>query len=232
MDKADVLKRLTEAIVDGNAENASKAAEDALKLDIDPLETLEQGGAKGLDIIGEKFQRCEAFLPQLILAGESMKAAMDILTPKMAEKKEGRAARGKVVLGTIQGDIHDLGKNLVAAMLSVNRFEVHDLGVQIPPKKFIEKARELNANIIGISSLLTTSAYFQADVIKYLNDMGLRDKYYVIVGGGPTSKEWAAKIGADGYGRLATDAVKVCKMFMEEAGPPPLGSPIAIGEQR
>lgn len=157
-----------------------------------------------------------------------MKACQAILMPYISEEKAGETRLGKVVIGTVSSDIHDIGKTMVANMLSVGGFEVHDLGIDVPVRRFIDTAVELNANVIALSALLTTSAYYQGEVIRYLEDVGLRSKYYVVVGGAPVSAEWAAEIGADGYGKTAIDATKLLRRLLTEGVPPPLKQPLAI----
>ena len=138
-------------------------------------------------------------------------------------------SRGKVVIGTIQGDLHDIGKNVVAALLSANGLEVVDLGTDVTPRKYVEAAKREGANIIAISTLLTTSLPFHREIVRLLQDTHTRQDYFVVVGGGPVNAEWAEKIGADGYGRDAHDAVKLCRYLSTEDLKPPLAKPIVIG---
>jgi len=226
-----ILDKLTQAIISGDEAGARKITEDALAAGIAPLEVVQKGAVKAMEIIGEKWRRFEIFLSHVMLAAEAMKSVMAMLLPKItvAEQKS-KFSLGRVVLGTVSGDIHDIGKNLVATLLSVAGFEVHDIGVDIPSKEFIEKAKELNADIIAMSCLLSTSMYFQNDVLQYLKDAGLREKYYVVIGGGPVTGDWASEIGADGWGKYASDAVTVCKKLVTGNVRPPLPKPILIGE--
>jgi methylmalonyl-CoA mutase cobalamin-binding domain/chain len=140
----------------------------------------------------------------------------------------GEFLLGNVVIGTVRGDIHDIGKNMVATMLTVSGFEVCDLGIDVPVKRFVEKAEEIKAKVIALSALLSQTAYYQHEVIKYLTDMGLREKYYVVVGGAPVSPEWATKIGADGYARTAIDAGQLLKRLLTEGVPPPLPQTLVV----
>jgi methylmalonyl-CoA mutase cobalamin-binding domain/chain len=149
----------------------------------------------------------------------------------MKSSQASQASLGKIVLGTVVGDIHDIGKNLVGAVLASSGFEIYDLGVNVSPLDFVKKAQEVKAAIIAMSSLLTTSLPYQKDVVAYLNDMGLRNQYYVIVGGGPVTPEWAVELKADGYARLATEATEMCRQLMTSNKKPPLDSPIIIGAQ-
>lgn len=186
------------------------------------------GAMKGLRIIGERFQQLEAFLPDLMLAGDAMKACTSVLVPHVSQEQMGGISLGKVVIGTVSGDVHDIGKNMVANLLTVSGFEVYDLGINVPAKKFIERAEEAKASVIALSALLTQTAYYQREVISYLRDMGLRDKYYVVVGGGPVTPEWAIEIGADGYGRTAVGAIELLKRLVTEGAPPPLPQTLAV----
>ncbi len=228
MGKEDLLHKLTATIVNGDEKAASEVALEILAAGIDPIEAILQGATKGLDLVGERYQSLEAFLPDLILAGDAMKACVAILISGVSKEKAKEISLGKVVIGTVSGDIHDIGKNIVATMLLVTGFEIHDLGISVPVKLFIEKAEEIQARVIALSALMTTSAYYQREVIDYLKDSGLRNKYYIVVGGGPVLPEWAAEIGADGYGRSAIDACKLVKELVTGGTPPPLSRPLVF----
>ena len=230
MSKEEILDKLIQAIINGDEARAKKITEDVLAAGMDPLDVVKQGAFKAMDIIGEKWRKFEIFLSHVMLAADAMKSVMAVLLPKIAAEQKSKLSLGRVVIGTVSGDIHDIGKNLVATLLSVAGFEVHDIGVDIPSKDFIEKAKEFNADIIAMSCLLSTSMYFQRDIIQYLKDAGLREKYYVIVGGGPVTPDWASEIGADGWGKYADDAVTVCKKLVTGGVRPPLPKPILIGE--
>ncbi|MEM3715298.1 MAG: cobalamin-dependent protein, partial [Nitrososphaeria archaeon] len=154
--------------------------------------------------------------------------SIEILKPRMISDKLEEIKFGKVVIGTVSGDIHDIGKNLVSIMLSVAGFEVYDLGVDVATKTFVKKAEEKDANIIALSSLMTTTRAYQKEVIKYLQDTGKRFKYFVVVGGGAVTSDWAKEIKADGYGKHAEDGVKICKELLGKKVSPPLNSPIII----
>jgi methylmalonyl-CoA mutase cobalamin-binding domain/chain len=149
-----------------------------------------------------------------MMSGEAMKAAIAALEPELMKRKQQRQVLGKVVIGTVQGDIHEIGKTLVATMLSANGFEVHDLGVDVPAQQFVDKVREVNADVLGLSALLTTTVLNQETVILTLKEAGLRDQVRVIIGGVPASPEWAEEIGADGYAENATEAVEVVKRLV------------------
>jgi corrinoid protein of di/trimethylamine methyltransferase len=199
-----IFSAMAQSIMDGDAEVAEKLA----------LDAINQGFILGLDKVGELFSAGEAYLPELVMAGEAMKAAVTALEPEMARRGKGREILGKVVLGTIEGDIHDIGKSLVGTMLSVAGFKVFDLGVDVPVLTLIEKAREESADIIGVSALLTTTMVKQRDVVEALEDMNLRAAIKVIVGGAPVTRDWADEIGADGYSQDAMGAVTVAKQLL------------------
>lgn len=200
----------------GNKEDVKKLAGEVVESKVNPIEAIQKGGVGGLEQLGEAFENLEAFLPELMLGGEAMKVLIDSLTPYMDSGKS--AFIGKIVIGTVKGDLHDIGKNLVATTLSVNGFNVVDLGVDVGSNKFIEKAVEEKADIIAMSSLLTTSAYYMEELIKRLHQEELKNRFKVIVGGGPIDPDWARIIGADAYARTAVGAVKTCKSLMGTSG--------------
>jgi len=172
-----------------------------------------------MKIVGEKFESGEYFLTHLMLAGEAMKVATKILTSKISQEKRDeleRRKKGIVVAGTVKGDIHDIGKNLLIALLEANGFTVYDLGVDVDSMAFIEKAKAVGADIICMSALLTSSIPAQKEVIDFLVAQGLRDKFLIMVGGGLTSKEWAESIGADGWAPTAVEAVRVAEKLIEQ----------------
>ncbi len=207
----EIFSAMAESIIEGDTEGAEEIAVKALDAGVDPLDAIDRGFIVGLDTVGERFSAGEAFLPELVMAGEAMKAAVNTLEPEMMKRGKGRQILGKVVLGTIEGDIHDIGKSLVGTMLSVAGFKVFDLGVDVPVLTLIEKAREEDADIIGVSALLTTTMTKQRDIVEALEDMGLRASIKVMVGGVPVTQAWADETGADGYGEDAQDAVAVAK---------------------
>jgi len=231
MTKEAVLLDLEDAIVAGDEDKAREATEAALAAGIEPVEIMQGGVARGMERIGELFRQFKVFLPELMLAGEAGKAVLEIVVPALKAGDRESIFTGKVVIGTVVGDMHDIGKNLVGAVLAASGFEVYDLGIDVSPMAFVRKAQEVGANIIGMSSLLTTSLPYQKDVVDYLNDVGIRDKYFVIVGGGPVTPEWAAECRVDGYARLATEAVKLCQQLLGDGVEPPLAKPIIIGAQ-
>jgi corrinoid protein of di/trimethylamine methyltransferase len=207
----EILKQLSDAVQNYDEEAAAKAAKTAVDAKINPVKAIEEGLAVGLRTIGDKFETGELWLPHLVMGAEAMEAAIKVLEAHMPKEDLERTIRGTVVIGTVEGDIHDLGLRIVASMLRANGFKVYELGCNTPSLVFIDKAKEVNADIIAASSLMTTTMPFMKDLIEALEHAGLRDKYKVLVGGGPVSKEWATAIGADGYGKDAADAVKVAK---------------------
>jgi corrinoid protein of di/trimethylamine methyltransferase len=210
----ELFKAMAQSIIDGDAEVAEKLARQAVEQGIDPLEAINQGFVIGVNQVGSEFSCGNAFLPELVMAGEAMKAAVSTLEPEMNRRGTSRTMLGKVVLATIQGDIHDIGKTLVGTMLSAAGFQVYDLGVDVPVMKLVEKAREVDADIIGVSALLTTTMVRQRDVVEALEDMGLRARIKVMVGGAPVTGEWVKEIGADGYSEDAIGAVSVAKKLV------------------
>jgi corrinoid protein of di/trimethylamine methyltransferase len=208
-----MYQEMSKAVIDGVPDRARELAAEALAAGIDPLEAIDKGFKPGMDVVGEGFSNGELFIPDLMMSGEAMKAAIATLEPELMKRKQQREVLGRVVIGTVQGDIHEIGKTLVATMLSANGFEVHDLGVDVSAQQFIDTVRETNANIVGLSALLTTTILNQEDVILNLKEAGLRDQVKVIIGGVPASPEWAEEIGADAYAENATDAVEVVKQL-------------------
>lgn len=209
-----LFKDMAQSIIDGDDELAEQLAKQAVELGIDPLEAINQGFVVGVNHVGNEFSCGNAFLPELVMAGEAMKTAVSTLEPEMARRGTARQMLGKVVIGTIEGDIHDIGKTLVGTMLSASGFEVFDLGVDVPALKLVEKARQEQADIVAVSALLTTTMVRQRDVVEVLDDMGLRPQVKVMVGGAPVTREWVSEIGADGYSEDAIGAVQVAKSLL------------------
>lgn len=214
----ELFKAMAQSIIDGDAEEAESLAKQALERGIDPLQAIDKGFIPGVDHVGEQFSCGSAFLPELVMAGDAMKAALRILEGAMAVQGTRRHIAGKVVLGTVEGDIHDIGKSLVGIMLFIGGFEVHDLGTNVPTGKLIEKAREVQADIVGLSALLTTTMVRQRDFVEALDDVGLRGKVKVMVGGAPVTRSWADEIGADGYSEDAVGAVEAAKSLLQRKG--------------
>lgn len=206
---AEALKNLSNAILQYDAEAAKRVAQVIVDKGIDPMLALREIMKGTTDVLHERFDRGEAFLPHLVLAGDAMIAASDILEASIP--KESISAKKVVVIGTVEADLHAVGKNIVAMMLRSGGFEVHDLGVDVKSSTFISRAKETNADIIAVSSLMTTTRPYQREVIEELESIGLRDRFKVIVGGGPITPEWAKEIGADGYGEDALEGLEISR---------------------
>lgn len=210
----ELFKNMAQAVIDGDDEAAEALARQALDGGVDPLEAINKGLTPGMDVVGELYATGEYFLPDLILGGEAMKAALAVLEPALAAAGQERQVLGTVVLGTVQGDIHEIGKSLVGSMLSANGFRVHDLGIDVEAEEFVVRAREYGADIVALSALLTTTMLHQRDVIEHLSEAGLREQVKVMVGGSPVTQAWADQIGADGFAEDAANAVTVAKRLM------------------
>ncbi len=213
----DTLKEIEEAIVRGNKERSAQLVEESLSR-VDPLSIIQGGMMPAMEKIGDRFSCGEIYLPELLMAAEAWDGAMKLLKPKMLEAGESIGNIGTVVIGTVQTDVHEIGKNIVATLLSTAGFEVHDLGVDISASKFIGKAEEVDADIIAASAIMTTTMTYQRDILEHLMASGLRDKYIVLVGGGVVNQKWADEIGADGYGETAVEGVRVAKELLSRRG--------------
>ena len=211
MDKNTLLEGMEEAIIAGDRDQARTLAREAVSSGLDLLQVIENGYLPGIKKVGELWEQGDYFLPELIASAEAMKAAMIVLEPELARKQIQARTAGKVIIGTVEGDIHDIGKNLVAAMLQAGGFEVVDLGADVKLERFLAEAESLQADIICVSALLTTTMVNQKRLIGMLRDRNVRDKYKVLVGGAPASQKWADEIGADGYAENAVAAVKLAK---------------------
>ena len=211
MQRDELFEAMARSIIEGEAEVAADLAQQAVATGLDPLEAIDHGFVPGIDHVGHEFALENMFLPELVLAGEAMKAAIAVLEPEMARTGAEREIHGTVVLAAAPGDIHDIGKSLVGTMLSASGFRVFDLGVDVPVPTVVEKVREVEADIVGVSALLTTTMFGQRDVVDALVEAGLRDRVKVMVGGAPCTPEWAAEIGADGFGEDAARAVSLAR---------------------
>lgn len=221
----DLIAILKQAVIDGDEEIAQSTAQLALDSGMDPMKIVELSIQPAMDEIGDQFQNGDAYLPELIIAGDAATKALDIIMGKIAENGE-EYNKGTVILGVMYGDNHDIGKNLVLAVLAANGFKVIDMGVNVQPKQLVEAAVKNNANIIACSTLITTSLPYTRELIGLLTAMGKRDDYFCIFGGGPVTPEWVVKAEADGYGRDAKDAAVLCKKLMEVGSRSKLGEPI------
>lgn len=205
----DTLNALKEAVIVGNAPAARELTEKALAEDISAKQILDEALIPGMTVVGEKFKNNEYYVPEVLIAARAMYAALDILRPILSKSEV--EVKGTVVIGTVKGDLHDIGKNLVRMMLEGGGFRVIDLGVDVAPEKFIEAIKDNNAQILAMSALLTTTMPSMKVTIDALKDAGLRDKVKVMVGGAPVTQQWADEIGADGYAPDAASAVDKAK---------------------
>lgn len=210
----ELFKRMAQSVIDGDPDAAQALAREALTAGVDPLEAINKGFTAGMDVVGELYSSGEYYLPDLILGGEAMKAALAVLEPVLRAGGQERKVLGRVVLGTVKGDIHEIGKALVGSMLSAHGFEVFDLGIDVASGVFVAKAREYNADIVALSALLTTTMQHQKEVIEHLAEAGLRERVKVMVGGCPVTQAWADQIGAEGFAEDAAGAVVVAKRLM------------------
>jgi corrinoid protein of di/trimethylamine methyltransferase len=211
---SELFEAMAKSVMEGEVAEAKKLAQQAVAQSVDPLEAINKGFVAGLNTVGDEFSCGTMFLPDLVMAGEAMKAAMSVLEPELSKRGAAREMLGKVVIGTVKGDIHDIGKTIVATLLSASGFQVYDLGHDVSVERFVEKTREVNADIVGMSALLTTTMVRQRDVVKALNEAGLRPKVKVMVGGAPVTRGWVEEIGADGYSEDAVGAVTMAKKLM------------------
>jgi len=211
MTKDDLFNDMARAIVEGDRHAAEALAKEALSRNLDLHEVVEKGYIPGIQKVGDLWERGDYFLPELITSAECMKAAMAVLRPALERARIADLSLGKVVIGTIEGDIHDIGKNLVASMLSANGFEVSDLGADVKLERFIQSALDMKADFICLSALLTTTMLGQRRFMELLKERGLRSQFKVLVGGAPVNQKWADSIGADGYAENAPAAVKLAK---------------------
>jgi len=211
MNEKEILEKIKEYLISFDIENIKKACKEAIDKGISPYKIID-AMSKGMDIVGKKYEEGEFFLSDLIMAGETMKEAMEVIKPYLKESEVKKI--GKVVIGTVRGDLHDIGKNIVATLLTAAGFDVIDLGIDVPPEKFIEAIRIHKPNILGMSALLTTTMIEMENVIKELEKSSLRKNLKVIVGGAPLNEEFARKIGADAYAIDAVTGVNICRKWV------------------
>jgi corrinoid protein of di/trimethylamine methyltransferase len=208
-DAERIYEAMRNSIETYDSDAAVAAAEEAVAAGLDLLEAVENGFANPIRELGEAFDRMEIFLPELTLGADAMKAGVTVLEKALDEQGGKLETKATVVIGTVEGDIHDIGKSVVGTLLQANGYEVHDLGVEVPATRIIEAAESHNANVIALSALLSTTMLYQRDVIELLKNKGIRDKYFVIVGGAPVTQAWADEIGADGFAHDAFEAVEL-----------------------
>ena len=207
----DILQQLSENLQKGNTDKVAELTQAAIERKVETQTILDRGLIAGMTVVGEKFKAHEIFLPDVLLAARAMQKGMELIKPLMI--RQGIPSVGKVVIGTVQGDLHDIGKNLVGIMLKGAGFEVIDLGKDVPPEQFVEAAEKEKAEVIGLSALLTTTMPVMKDVVDLASERGIRGKTRIIIGGAPLSKEYADQIGADAYCFDGVNAVDCVKRF-------------------
>ncbi|MFB0502816.1 MAG: corrinoid protein [Candidatus Bathyarchaeia archaeon] len=212
MKEEEILGKIRDAIVNLDIDGVQNACKEAIEADIPAYKAVTDGMARGMVIVGEKYENNEYFLAELIMAGETMKEGMIVLEPHL---KSGDLKKiGKVAIGTVRGDLHDIGKNVVVTLLGAAGFDIVDLGVDVPSEKFVQTVKEDNPDILGMSALLTTTMIEMESVIKALKEAGVRDKVKIIIGGAPITQEYADRIGADAAARDAVQGVNICKSWV------------------
>ena len=216
MKHQSILEKLNEAVKNYDNDQARRLAEEAVKKGIDPVEALEEGLAKALRDVGDRFGRGEAFITELIAAAQAMEAGAEVLNKEIARRGASRKSVGRFLIGTVEGDIHSIGKNIVTTMLRATGFEVFDLGADVPTNVFVEKVRELKPDILGLSALMTTTMTVQREVIAALSEAQLRKDVKVMLGGAPVTEDWVNEIGADSFGLDADSAVSEALRLMGE----------------
>jgi trimethylamine corrinoid protein len=216
MEENEILVKLKQAVIGLNQDAAVAAAKEAIAAGVAPLKAIEEGLQPGVEIIGDKFDKLECFLPELIGSAKVFRAAVDVLEPEIAKLGVSKHASGIAVIGTVKGDIHKIGKDIVVLLLKTRGFEVHDLGEDVPASEFLKAAENFKADIVGLSALLNTTMPAQQDVINLFKEQGVREKYAIIVGGAPVTQEWANEIGADAYAKTAEEGVSMALTYMAE----------------
>lgn len=217
-DAERIYEMMKKSIETYDSDAAVAAAEEAVAAGVDLLEAVEKGFANPIRELGEAFHRMDIFLPELTLGADAMKAGVEVLEKALDEKGGKIEKKAIVVIGTVEGDIHDIGKSVVATLLHANGYQVHDLGIDIPALRIIEAAESHQADVIALSALLSTTMLYQRDVIELLKNRGIRDKYFILVGGAPVTQAWADEIGANGFARDAFEAVELLDRVMEGRG--------------
>lgn len=211
---SDTLEKLRQCIVDGDDDMATALAEEALQSGVDVLEIVKTAITPGIEQAGKLWHENIYFMPDVVLSAEAFKAAMQVVKPHVQGRET--SSRGKIIIGVVAGDMHDLGKSIVIAMLMGAGFDVIDLGVDVPAETFIEKAKELKPDILGVGCYMTTTMLELKEVVRSLNEHGLRDRIKIMIGGVPTTQQFADEIGADAWGRDALDTVVIAKQLMEK----------------
>lgn len=209
------LEKISKSVMDGDIDTVKLLVKESLKNGANPLELVDKGLAKGIRTVGERYGKGEIFLTELLMGAEAMKVGMEIINPEIKKQKKELKKVGSIIIGTVAGDIHDLGKNIVAALFSAHGFDVVDLGVDVPDQKFIDGVKEMKPDILGLSALMTSTIPKQRELINLLKSSGLRDKVKVMIGGAAVNEDYARDIGADGYAENANDAVVKAKTLVE-----------------
>lgn len=212
----DILAAMRQSIIDGAPDTACSLAQQALAAGLAPIDAINNGYVPGMHDVGEQFAHGQMFLPDMMASAEAMRSAMAVLDPELRKLGTERPMAGVVLLGTTKGDIHEIGKILVGTMLTAHGFQVHDLGVDVAGEKFAAKVRELKADIVGVSALLTTTMRNQKSVVEAIEKDGLRSHVKIMVGGAPVTRRWAEEIGADGYAKDAMSAVTLAQELMQQ----------------
>lgn len=216
MSQRQILDKLKNAVEEMETSLAVEAAKEAIAAGIDPVVAINEGLAQGMKTVSDHFDEGEAFVPHLLVAAEAFESAVKILTKSMSKEAKRKLSQGKILIHTVKGDIHDIGKNIVLTMLSAGGFEVFDLGRDVSAEEVVRKAKELKVDIITGVALMTTTLPAQKEIIKLLEEEGIRSKFKIMFGGTPVSAEWVKNIGADGYAESASEAVEVAKALMAE----------------
>ncbi|MBS3819670.1 corrinoid protein [bacterium] len=218
MERSQLFEDMKKAIIEGDSQKAESLAKKSLQNQIDPRKAINSGFIPGIQEVGKMWEKGEYFLPELMTSANAMKSAMALLRPELKKSQVPTKSRGRVVIGTVEGDIHDVGKSLVASMLSANGFEVTDLGADVKLDKFLQSAQKKKAHIICLSALLTTTMLGQKRFIEMLKEKKLKTQYKILVGGAPTTQKWADEIEADGYAENALSAIQLALKVMGHKG--------------
>ena len=211
-----ILNEMADAVINRDKEACAKLAEKAIKEDLDPIEAIQKGFAKGMEVVGNNFECGKIYLPEMMSSAQAMNLGVKVLEPALAAKgPEEVMTKGKIILATVQGDMHDIGKNIVKLIMSTAGFEIIDLGRNVKVERIIDEAQDKKADIIALSALMTTTMGYMPVLIEELTEMGFRQDFKVIVGGAPVTEEWAKQIGSDGYAKDAVEAVKVARELIK-----------------
>ena len=214
MTKAEALEALKKCIIEVDPDLAEEAANAAKDAGVDAMEAIEDGLSKGMEVVSKQFDEGEVFVPDLLLAAEAFETAVEILTDGLSYEEKSKSSLGKILIHTVEGDIHDIGKNIVKTMLTAAGFEVIDLGRDVSVETVVKEAVAQNVDVIAGSALMTTTMPAQKDIIRILEEEGVRDQFKCVFGGAPVSEDWVKKIGADGYSENACDAIEMIKSLI------------------